>query len=297
MTTTLVTAGPPTTPTTPTTPAAPAAPTTPGDTAFESFASICERLAGFDGRLDPFHVDGWLAVLACGPVRLPAAQWLEAMGDDAFDRAFADPTDRAQALAGLEARLQALHGMLDAEVLLKAPDTARLEPYFDDWAGGEEEELAAEGEPTQPPLPEPPLPKAALPEPPRDDQVGTTWAEGVIDALEVLAAPGGPWALADEAQVTQVLDEIADQVLVLLMDREGDDFRQHVEKYLRGKAPSRDDLLLNACFALQDLRLFLLDHGPRPETRRVESKPGRNDPCPCGSGKKYKKCHGAAEAG
>src|SRR5690606_26383073 len=23
---------------------------------------------------------------------------------------------------------------------------------------------------------------------------------------------------------------------------------------------------------------------------------GRNDPCPCGSGKKYKKCHGAAEA-
>ncbi|MDP9120648.1 MAG: SEC-C metal-binding domain-containing protein [Acidobacteriota bacterium] len=25
-----------------------------------------------------------------------------------------------------------------------------------------------------------------------------------------------------------------------------------------------------------------------------DSKVGRNDPCPCGSGKKYKKCHGAA---
>jgi preprotein translocase subunit SecA len=24
-----------------------------------------------------------------------------------------------------------------------------------------------------------------------------------------------------------------------------------------------------------------------------KSKVGRNDPCPCGSGKKYKKCHGA----
>jgi preprotein translocase subunit SecA len=23
-------------------------------------------------------------------------------------------------------------------------------------------------------------------------------------------------------------------------------------------------------------------------------KVGRNDPCPCGSGKKYKKCHGTA---
>jgi len=26
----------------------------------------------------------------------------------------------------------------------------------------------------------------------------------------------------------------------------------------------------------------------------AEEKIGRNDPCPCGSGKKYKKCHGAA---
>ena len=25
----------------------------------------------------------------------------------------------------------------------------------------------------------------------------------------------------------------------------------------------------------------------------LEEKLGRNDPCPCGSGKKYKKCHGA----
>ncbi len=28
---------------------------------------------------------------------------------------------------------------------------------------------------------------------------------------------------------------------------------------------------------------------------RTQPKVGRNDPCPCGSGKKYKKCHGAAE--
>ena len=32
---------------------------------------------------------------------------------------------------------------------------------------------------------------------------------------------------------------------------------------------------------------------PRPETfKRTEKKVGRNDPCPCGSGKKYKKCCG-----
>jgi preprotein translocase subunit SecA len=36
---------------------------------------------------------------------------------------------------------------------------------------------------------------------------------------------------------------------------------------------------------------------PAPEEgkplRRDQPKVGRNDPCPCGSGKKYKKCHGA----
>ena len=31
----------------------------------------------------------------------------------------------------------------------------------------------------------------------------------------------------------------------------------------------------------------------KPEPIRVEKKVGRNDPCPCGSGKKYKNCHGA----
>jgi preprotein translocase subunit SecA len=31
----------------------------------------------------------------------------------------------------------------------------------------------------------------------------------------------------------------------------------------------------------------------QPTQRRTGDKVGRNDPCPCGSGKKYKKCHGA----
>jgi preprotein translocase subunit SecA len=37
-------------------------------------------------------------------------------------------------------------------------------------------------------------------------------------------------------------------------------------------------------------------HGEGPEkietVRREGKKVGRNDPCPCGSGKKYKKCCG-----
>jgi len=36
--------------------------------------------------------------------------------------------------------------------------------------------------------------------------------------------------------------------------------------------------------------------GEARPVRRHEPKVGRNDPCPCGSGKKYKKCHGAVVA-
>jgi preprotein translocase subunit SecA len=36
--------------------------------------------------------------------------------------------------------------------------------------------------------------------------------------------------------------------------------------------------------------------GEARPVRRAEPKVGRNDPCPCGSGKKYKKCHGSASA-
>ncbi|HEX6219501.1 MAG TPA: preprotein translocase subunit SecA [Acidimicrobiia bacterium] len=34
--------------------------------------------------------------------------------------------------------------------------------------------------------------------------------------------------------------------------------------------------------------------GGKPAKQAVSDKIGRNDPCPCGSGKKYKRCHGAA---
>ncbi|NIU63627.1 MAG: zinc chelation protein SecC [Pseudomonas stutzeri] len=34
------------------------------------------------------------------------------------------------------------------------------------------------------------------------------------------------------------------------------------------------------------------NHGHEP-VRNPLKDVGRNDPCPCGSGKKYKKCHGA----
>jgi preprotein translocase subunit SecA len=47
---------------------------------------------------------------------------------------------------------------------------------------------------------------------------------------------------------------------------------------------------------LQEISRARRPEGPQPPQKlqpvRVEKKVGRNDPCPCGSGKKYKNCHG-----
>ena len=45
---------------------------------------------------------------------------------------------------------------------------------------------------------------------------------------------------------------------------------------------------------LSQMTLGRGQHSEKPKTvHRAQEKVGRNEPCPCGSGKKYKKCHGA----
>ncbi|MEE0741773.1 MAG: SEC-C metal-binding domain-containing protein [Emergencia sp.] len=45
----------------------------------------------------------------------------------------------------------------------------------------------------------------------------------------------------------------------------------------------------------EEKRIEIVKTFKRSRTVHVEKKPGRNDPCPCGSGKKYKKCCGKNE--
>ena len=47
-------------------------------------------------------------------------------------------------------------------------------------------------------------------------------------------------------------------------------------------------------FDRKDDKLYYVDGVPLDEPYTAEPKVGRNDPCPCGSGKKYKKCCGAS---
>ena len=78
---------------------------------------------------------------------------------------------------------------------------------------------------------------------------------------------------------------------------EGDPGVPAVSMYSEDGPPSvsneRLDALAAAIWAVYELRQIARSLGPRTEPLRKPPEPGRNDPCPCGSGKKYKKCCGA----
>jgi uncharacterized protein len=118
---------------------------------------------------------------------------------------------------------------------------------------------------------------------------GADWADGYFAALADHAA-GWP-APADE-DMRALFENLAQQVHALRLAEGSDELRSHVRATYGAGGADRERLIDEACFAVQDLRLWAVDHAPRPETRRVEKAPGRNDPCPCGSGLKFKKCHG-----
>ena len=242
----------------------------------DAFEAVCMRLAGFDASLDVEWVDGYLTALAAGPLVTASEVWLPRLCGDTFERAFADPEDVAQALAALACRTAVLAGQLDPEALLDQPDTLRLQPLVAMWDETTRAQAVTEGWVTA--------------EDASRLVSGEIWASGFLTALEDFAAD---WPEPADAEERAIRHELLLQVQALTLP-DGEALQAHVAKWQPGRTPSRDDLIDEACFAVQDLRVWWLDHAPRPATRRVEATPGRNDPCHCGSGKKYKKCHGAS---
>jgi preprotein translocase subunit SecA len=75
------------------------------------------------------------------------------------------------------------------------------------------------------------------------------------------------------------------------------DARRHEEQLAAAVARHPGDSIPDAEApgqgALEQLREAAAAAAPRRSTAPSAPKVGRNDPCPCGSGKKFKKCHGA----
>lgn len=117
------------------------------------------------------------------------------------------------------------------------------------------------------------------------------WALGFMFAVESWP---DEWMAPRDKDAAKWLDGALQAVVAMTED---DTAAPEVSPLSEDGAPSTSIARLNAfgeaIWAVYDLRELWKTLGPKVETVRVEATPGRNDLCHCGSGKKYKKCHGA----
>ena len=83
----------------------------------------------------------------------------------------------------------------------------------------------------------------------------------------------------------------------MLRQRENGELFRYKEKLYKNMVDAKADWLYelpmwNDIFDPETKKRLYLEQ-KKSGTVIVGKKVGRNDPCPCGSGKKYKNCHGA----
>jgi preprotein translocase subunit SecA len=90
---------------------------------------------------------------------------------------------------------------------------------------------------------------------------------------------------------TEMMERVQDRVVKYLWKTDvvvgqREDEEQEVQRVQRALPPPKPKA--------QPMYFSGGDGSQAQTVKRKDAKVGRNDPCPCGSGKKYKKCHGAA---
>jgi uncharacterized protein len=307
----------------------PAVTTTEDDIA--GLEALCERLVEVDELANLEWLDGYMAALAAGPRHIELDEWLAVFADGLFARVFTDPAEAAQARELIGKRWSEICAQLDAKVILDEPNLRHLDPLMYRFDADEADDLDDEGDDDSDELAdwvedatilsETPATPATTPaaaaeilrnEGDADDDAdsdedgdedseldlppegwpgdGVYWSLGFIDAVEDFAAD---WVDPDpESEDAQTFSDLLESIGLLALDDE-EQRAESVARLYDGADLDREELINEALYAVQELRMYWITHAPKAQTRRVENKVGRNDPCPCGSGKKYKKCHGA----
>ena len=117
------------------------------------------------------------------------------------------------------------------------------------------------------------------------------WALGFMFAVESWPEE---WATPRDKDAAKWLDDALQAILTMTEDDTGPpEVSPLSEDGVASTSIARLNAFGEAIWAVYDLRDLWKTMGPKVETIRKEALPGRNDPCFCGSGKKYKKCHGA----
>jgi uncharacterized protein len=214
--------------------------------------------------------EGFLAALVCSRRAIaPSEYWAVLLGDSFV------PAQQMEFVWHWKRRWKEIEQALDADVQ-QLDDDRSFQPEVLDTRGAiaslpEEERAEVAGE--------------AIP------SFAQVWALGFMFAVENFP---DDWAAPRDKEAAAMLDDALQSIVALTED---DTAKPEVSMFSEDGPPSvsqkRLDEFGEAIWSVYDLRQLWRSMGPRVETIRKEATPGRNDPCPCGSGKKYKKCHGA----
>jgi uncharacterized protein len=270
-------------PSEPSTPSNPEAPVSLSPEEFDEIDAILDDLRlRFDETPQWEFCEGFMAALIVCRRAIPQAEYLpvlldsgEEEGDAASHGAFADAAQQARFLELWQRRWSDIAQGLAAEV--KSLDDERAyHPEVMDVRGA----------------------VAALPEAERAEMAGEilpsfaqVWAVGFMYAVENWP---DEWQPPRDKEGRKWLDE-ALQRMVALTEDDTDEPTLSVfdDEGVPTVSVSRFNAFADAVWGVYDLHELWRNIGPRVQTLQKTAVPGRNDACFCGSGKKYKKCHGA----
>ena len=219
--------------------------------------------------------EGFLAALVCCRRRIDTDEWLPVLLGLDEGGSFADDAQRAQFLALWDRRFEEVRVALDTEVKALDEDSAYA-PEVMDVRGAiaslpPEERGEVEGED---------IPSFAQ-----------VWALGFMYAIESWPEE---WEAPKDKDAAKWHDLSLQAIVALTEDDEDEPTMSALSE---DGPPSVSENRLNAygeaLWAVYDLREIWRNIGARVQQVIREATPGRNDPCSCGSGKKYKKCCGA----
>ena len=254
---------------------------------YEAVEDILDALREADAEVPQWEFcDGFLTALVCCRRAIAEDEFLPVLlgfGDAPDEEAqalapFADAQQRAQFLAVWHQRMDEVRHALDTEVET-LEDPRAFHPEVGDLRG----DVAVL----------PPDERAAL-----ADQIlpafAQVWALGFLYAVETWPEE---WVAPSERQAAKWFDQ-AMQCIVALTE---DDAEPATISPFSADGPAsisvqRLNAFADAAWAVYDLREIWRSIGPRVPTLRRADVPGRNDPCNCGSGKKYKKCCGSGNS-
>jgi len=251
---------------------------------FDELDAILEDLRSrYDETPQWEFCEGFMAAVICSRRPIAADEYLpvllgtpaEGEAPDAESGSFASEEQRERFLALWHQRWREVATALDSEVN-SLEDDACYHPEVMDIRGAVAE---------MPPEEQADFKGENLP------AFAQVWALGFMFAVESWP---DEWMAPRDKDAVKWLDGALQAIVAMTED---DTATPEISPLSEDGAPSTSIARLNAfgeaIWAVYDLRELWKTMGPKVETIRKEATPGRNDPCSCGSGKKYKKCCGA----